>query len=171
VANSTTGICTEPHCCLKELADLLGLDSSTIKVIFDGEVVLLRLDKPDTERGKARLLGQRTLASLCKIKNSSDKLGSHIPAVLGWMKRHNAVSELPKSYNQSTNISAELHYTPDEVAELWGTCANTIRAIFLHEPEVFIKGTEESLHKRGRKIMRIPQSVMERVHLKYRNKN
>jgi hypothetical protein len=42
----------------------------------------------------------------------------------------------------------------------------TIRRLFKNEPGILVFGTEETRFKRGKKTMRIPESVMVRVHRK-----
>jgi len=62
------------------------------------------------------------------------------------------------------SASAERHYAPSDVAELWKFDVETIRRIFQAEPGVVVL---QSLAKQGRrpyKTIRIPQSVLERVH-------
>jgi hypothetical protein len=64
----------------------------------------------------------------------------------------------------------EKHYAPDELAELWGVSAETIRNVFREEPGVlrFSQPKQAWLSRRRRKYvsMRIPKSVAERVHKK-----
>jgi hypothetical protein len=58
----------------------------------------------------------------------------------------------------------EQHYLPEEVAEMWGVSANTIRRLFEDEPDVLFIDRPEKMHKRGYCTMRIPESVVARVH-------
>jgi hypothetical protein len=58
----------------------------------------------------------------------------------------------------------EKHYSVIEVAKLWGLSENTIRRMFTGEPGVVEWGSEESRFKRAYKTMRIPESVLQRVH-------
>ena len=51
--------------------------------------------------------------------------------------------------------AADLHYSPQQLAELWGVSAETIRTIFRHEPGVRFG--------KARVTMTIPSSVAERV--------
>lgn len=51
----------------------------------------------------------------------------------------------------------ERHYSPQEIAELWGLSADKVRRIFRNESGVLVI--------EGRHLtIRIPQSVAERVH-------
>ena len=57
------------------------------------------------------------------------------------------------------------HYSPSEIAELWGLSVDTVRRLFASEPGVL----QISNPRRGRRsyaTMRIPESVAERVHRK-----
>jgi len=58
----------------------------------------------------------------------------------------------------------ERHYTVQEVAELWKMSPDTIRKIFRNVPGVLKIGTTERLRKRGYLNLRIPESVLARVH-------
>jgi MarR-like DNA-binding transcriptional regulator SgrR of sgrS sRNA len=55
-----------------------------------------------------------------------------------------------------------------EVAELWGLSERTVRRIFNHEPGVFKWESAETRFKRGYTTLRIPESVVQRVHRKLR---
>ena len=66
----------------------------------------------------------------------------------------------------SVNIPdpGERHYSPLEVAELWNVNVETIRRKFEDEPGVLVFQGPIKKGKRSYKTMRIPQSVLERVH-------
>ena len=68
-------------------------------------------------------------------------------------------------------IAMERHSTPQEVAELWGVSCNTARRIFRDEPGVIEFGSDETRWSRKRKVMRIPRSVLIRVHERLRCKH
>ena len=70
-----------------------------------------------------------------------------------------------------TGVEFEPHYAPKQVSKLWGVSADTVRKIFANEPGVLCFGTGETRHKRGYFIMRIPESVMRRVHMKWRKRS
>lgn len=61
----------------------------------------------------------------------------------------------------------EQHFTPEQVAKLWGMSANTIRRLFEDEPGVLLIDRPEEVHKRGYRTMRIPESVVAGVHAKW----
>lgn len=60
----------------------------------------------------------------------------------------------------------ERHFSPEKLADLWDVSANKIRRLFEHEPGVLFLDRPEEMHKRGYRIMRIPESVAARVHAK-----
>ncbi len=76
----------------------------------------------------------------------------------------------PRPRNDGIDVSclmkevAERHYSPAKVAEMWGISAETARVIFRGEPGVLKIGEDGTRYKRGYKTLRIPESVVERVH-------
>ena len=59
----------------------------------------------------------------------------------------------------------EQHYTTQQVAELWGFHPSTVIDLFKHEQGVIRLGNPVSRPgKRAMTTLRIPQSVLERVH-------
>ena len=60
--------------------------------------------------------------------------------------------------------AAERHYAPSEIAELWQLNVETIRRLFQNEPGVIVLEGPARKGKRQYKTIRIPQSVLERVH-------
>lgn len=60
--------------------------------------------------------------------------------------------------------SSEKHYTVREVAALWGVCEDTVRDLFRDEPGVLRLGHGDLRRKRRYFQMRIPESVLRRVH-------
>ena len=61
-------------------------------------------------------------------------------------------------------IETEPHFTPTQIAELWQVSADTVYRMFEGQPGVLVLGTVEHGRKRGKRMFRIPQSVLERVH-------
>jgi hypothetical protein len=65
-------------------------------------------------------------------------------------------------------LAFEKHFTPNELADLWGLSSPKIRQMFENEPNVVRIG--EPSRRTGRNLkrryytMRIPASVAERVH-------
>ncbi|HTU48513.1 MAG TPA: hypothetical protein VMF91_25855 [Bryobacteraceae bacterium] len=62
----------------------------------------------------------------------------------------------------------ERHFSIGDLVELWGLSEKTIRRIFADEPGVLEWGNDEQRYKRGYKTLRIPESVVERVHRRMR---
>ena len=62
----------------------------------------------------------------------------------------------------------EKHYTVAEVAGLWSLSEDTIRKLFRDDPAVLKIGLGEKLHKRGYVVLRIPESVVLRIHERLR---
>ncbi len=64
----------------------------------------------------------------------------------------------------SAEFSEEKHYTPQELAKLWELSVQTIREIFKNEDGVLKIGSNGTRTRRRYKTLRIPESVVERVH-------
>jgi uncharacterized protein involved in type VI secretion and phage assembly len=60
----------------------------------------------------------------------------------------------------------ERHYSVPEVAAMWNLSPDAIRRIFQGEPGVLVLGGSESTRKRRYTTLRIPESVLVRVHRK-----
>jgi len=58
----------------------------------------------------------------------------------------------------------ERHFSIKEIAKLWGLCENSVREIFKQEPGVIRIERPRSRYKRAYTTIRIPKSVLERVH-------
>ncbi len=68
----------------------------------------------------------------------------------------------------SLGAFSERHYTLAELAQLWGLSEKTIRRIFSEEPGVVKWGHDEGRLKRAYVTLRVPESVVERVHRRLR---
>jgi transcriptional regulator GlxA family with amidase domain len=67
------------------------------------------------------------------------------------------------------NSAFERHFTVDELAELWGLSRDSIIRIFEKEPGVLVVQTPKGNRgRRGYRTLRIPESVMCRVHRRIR---
>ena len=62
------------------------------------------------------------------------------------------------------SVALERHYSVTEVATLWGISEKTVRRLFDGEDGVLKWGSGETLGKRRYQNLRIPQSVLSRVH-------
>jgi hypothetical protein len=61
--------------------------------------------------------------------------------------------------------SLERHFSIADIAQRWGLSADTIRRLFEHEPGVLVIEPPRSRFSRRRyRTLRIPESVIERVH-------
>jgi hypothetical protein len=58
----------------------------------------------------------------------------------------------------------EPHYSVQQVAELWGLCEDAARAIFRSESGVIKIERPKARYKRAYTTLRIPLSVLQRVH-------
>ena len=61
-------------------------------------------------------------------------------------------------------VFEEPHYTISEIAEMWKLSVDVIRRLFQNEPGVLVLGSTNPRAKRRYLTLRIPQSVLERVH-------
>jgi transcriptional regulator GlxA family with amidase domain len=67
------------------------------------------------------------------------------------------------------SYSTEKHYSVAELAKLWSLSERTIRRMFENEPGVLAWGRSETRFKRGYRTLRIPETVVLRVHRQLRN--
>ncbi len=78
----------------------------------------------------------------------------------------------PRTDNINTDlrkdICVEKHYSVSELASSWQLSENTIRRMFENEPGVLRWGTTERRFKRRYITMRIPETVVLRVHRQLR---
>ena len=63
-----------------------------------------------------------------------------------------------------TSTFNERHYTVDEVAELWSLSRESVRKMFLSEPDVPKIARPGNRYKRSYVTLRIPESVLNRVY-------
>jgi hypothetical protein len=68
------------------------------------------------------------------------------------------------SYALSPTPFSDRHYSVKEIAELWSLSPDVVRRLFEREPGVLVLGDFDSPYKRRYRTLRIPQSVLERVH-------
>jgi hypothetical protein len=58
----------------------------------------------------------------------------------------------------------ERHYTVQEIAFAWSLSSDSVRGVFEHEPGVLVLQKSSTRGKRPYATLRIPESVMKRVH-------
>ena len=66
-------------------------------------------------------------------------------------------------YTKKTTLT-ERHFTPTELADLWGFSSRFIRELFRDEKGVLVIDKPEQMHKRGYATMRIPESIASLVY-------
>jgi transcriptional regulator GlxA family with amidase domain len=62
------------------------------------------------------------------------------------------------------SVALERHYSVPEIAELWAMSEKSVRRLFAGEHGVLEWGTHETARRRGYVNLRIPESVLIRVH-------
>jgi hypothetical protein len=67
------------------------------------------------------------------------------------------------------SVAAERHWSPAEVAEKWGLGPATIRRLFQDEPGVVVISKPAKKNRQQHRTIRIPQSVLDRVHRRLQN--
>jgi hypothetical protein len=65
---------------------------------------------------------------------------------------------------EKSNLMKDKHFSPQELADLWGVSVQTIRDLFRDEDGVLKIGSDGTRTRRAYKTLRIPESVAERVH-------
>lgn len=63
----------------------------------------------------------------------------------------------------------ERHFSVNEVAEMWNISDDTVRRLFRDEPGVLHIANPHSRLKRGYEMLRIPKSIVLKVHEKLRS--
>ena len=84
--------------------------------------------------------------------------------------------EKPLAQSTGTSIGvvssahSERHYAVVEIAQLWNLSTDKVRELFENEPGVLVIGERSPRHKRRYVTLRIPQTVLERVHSRLSSK-
>ena len=65
---------------------------------------------------------------------------------------------------QLAHPALEKHYSVEEICKLWGFSDKTVKKIFAAERGVLRIGRQGSSTRRGYETLRIPESVLLRVH-------
>ena len=68
---------------------------------------------------------------------------------------------------QTQETTFERHYSVDELTELWSMSDDFVRRLFMDEPGVVVFFKHRP-GKRAYRILRIPESVVQRVHRRMR---
>jgi hypothetical protein len=69
-----------------------------------------------------------------------------------------------------TSVHIERHYAVTEIAEMWNLSPDKVRELFEHEPDILVIAGRNPRRKRRYITLRIPQSVVERVHARLSSK-
>lgn len=64
--------------------------------------------------------------------------------------------------------AVERHYSAEEIGKLWGLSPRTVRRMFESEPGILVFGNTGNMKKRRYLTLRIPESVLVRVHRRLR---
>jgi hypothetical protein len=67
------------------------------------------------------------------------------------------------------DLANEKHYSVIEISKLWALSQKTVRKIFENEPGVILWGHSETMRKRGYRTLRVPETVLQRVHRRLRH--
>jgi hypothetical protein len=67
----------------------------------------------------------------------------------------------------TTRVSVERHYSVAEIAAMWNLSKDVVRRLFCNEPGVLILDNRTRGSRRRYTTLRIPQSVLDRVCLRY----
>jgi hypothetical protein len=87
------------------------------------------------------------------------------------MRARNQNSEIrPCHCFSHSGVEFERHFSVQEVAEMWGLGVDKIRELFIDEPDVIQIGNRERRGCRGYITLRVPASVVRRVHARLRAK-
>ena len=70
-----------------------------------------------------------------------------------------------------SSAPVERHYAVTEIAEMWSLSVDKVRDLFENEPGVLVIGERSPRHKRRYVTLRIPQTVLERVHCRLSSKS
>jgi hypothetical protein len=95
-------------------------------------------------------------------------LGAFCPIEMEVRKSDGKMSQFALSGSVQPDPAFERHFSVADLVQLWGLSEKTIRRIFADEPGVLEWGNDEQRYKRGYKTLRIPESVVERVHRRMR---
>ncbi|MGA2005560.1 MAG: hypothetical protein ABSG70_19430 [Terriglobales bacterium] len=79
-----------------------------------------------------------------------------------------SIDRKPIQNTSQAALALERHYSVAEVAKLWALSEKTIRHMFEDEDGVINWGAPETRRKRRYRTLRIPESVLHRVHRKLR---
>jgi hypothetical protein len=80
-----------------------------------------------------------------------------------WMRNRHAPASASLPLAAASGF-AQRHYSVAEIATLWSLSSDAVRKLFQDEPGVLVIGGQGSPHKRRYTTLRVPESVLQRVH-------
>jgi len=86
-----------------------------------------------------------------------------IPLAIRQAEMRSRLADFPLP-EQPASAATQRHFSVREVACLWGLGPDAVRDLFMKEPGVLVIGHERSRNKRAYRTLRIPESVVQRVH-------
>jgi hypothetical protein len=81
------------------------------------------------------------------------------------------VQSVGVSFGAVSAPHAERHYSVAEIAEMWNLSTDKVRELFENEPGVLVIGERSPRHKRRYVTLRVPQTVLEMVHVRLSSKS
>jgi hypothetical protein len=105
---------------------------------------------------------------MAKDEGSVARLKTSFEEKAVWMRERQVLAPASTSPAAPGGF-AERHYAVSQIAELWSLSADAVRKLFQDEPGVLVLGGEGSPHKRRYTTLRIPESVLQRVHRRMTN--
>jgi transcriptional regulator GlxA family with amidase domain len=82
-------------------------------------------------------------------------------------QRHQGQAEQAILIGATSSATLERHFSVAEIAAMWNLSKDAVRRMFQNEPGVLVLGdTSPRRRKRPYTTLRIPQSVVQRVHLR-----
>lgn len=122
---------------------------------------------PETAADFADLFN-RPLADVQSTWNAAELGGSAVVNAWNEIKRSRRFQEWQPPATGTVELATERHHSRAEIAAMWDISEDTVTTIFEHETDV-IWITKPAKHKRRYRTMRVPHSVLLRVHRRLTN--
>jgi hypothetical protein len=95
--------------------------------------------------------------------------GADLEQKQAWMRGRQSAANTPGTPVPASGDFAEQHFTVAQIAESWSLSHDVVRKLFEREPGVLVIGDQGSRSKRRYTTLRIPESVVMRVHRRFSN--
>ena len=82
------------------------------------------------------------------------------------LQNHPGKEEEDVLIRDASSATLERHFSVAEISSMWNLSKDAVRRMFQNEPGVLVLGDGTTKRKRRYTTLRIPQSVLERVHAK-----